>query len=70
MNYSAFKKSLEKIDEIIKGSGMSEEDIEIGVCNSENNAFDIKKINFSVDINTEIDTLENNNGYVVIAIND
>lgn len=62
MVYSEFKKKITKIDEILKASGLDESEVEIGITDHENKAWDIKKLNLSVDVNEE-----NPETYVIIV---
>lgn len=65
MTYADFKKKLERIDEILNGAGIPEDEVEIGINDHEKKAWSIDALNVMVDIK---DTDHNpENAYIVIV---
>ena len=63
MRYNEFKKKLERIDAIIQGAGIDEENVEIGINDHEKRAFSIDSINLSI----EVEKADPENCYILIV---
>ena len=50
MTYKEFKKKLERIDAILAGAGISEDNVEIGINDHEKRAWSISSLNANIDI--------------------
>ena len=65
MTYADFKKKIERIDEILKSAGISEELMKIGINDHEKRAWNISSLNVAVDLNDNEFNPEN--AYIVIV---
>ena len=62
MMYNEFKKKLERIDNILKAAGISEDSVEIGINDHEKKAWSIDALNLSV----EVEKADPENCYILI----